>query len=144
MTVSEEEFVSKFFPGSNTPLDIEEKRAKQQEESDQWDLKPMFFTVKGKKTEFFPIGALALALGGRKAGTIRAWEQEGIIPRPVFVKPSKDPRGRRRMYTRAMVEGLVKIAKEEGVFWPRREVRLTETQFPQRALELFQSLNRVG
>jgi hypothetical protein len=134
---------SKFFPGSSTPLDIEEKQQKQQHESDQWDLKPMIFTVKGKETQFFPIGALALALGGRKAGTIRAWEQEGLLPRSVFVKPSADPRGRRRMYTRAMVEGLVKIAKEEGVFWPQRGVRLSETQFPQRALELFQQCNHV-
>lgn len=137
------ELLSKFFPGSTTPLDIEEKQQKQQHESDQWDLKPMIFTVKGKETQFFPIGALALALGGRKSSTIRAWEQEGILPRSVFVKPSKDPRGRRRMYTRAMVEGLVKIAKEEGVFWPQRGVRLTETRFPQRALELFQQCNRA-
>lgn len=133
---------SKYFPGSTTPLDIEEKKQEQQYESDQWDLKPMIFTVKGKETEFFPIGALALALGGRKATTVRAWEQEGLIPRTVFMKPSKDPRGRRRMYTRAMVEGLVKIAKEEGVFWPQRGVRLTMTQFPQKALELFQQCNQ--
>lgn len=137
------ELISKFFPGSTTPLDIEEKQKAQQHESDQWDLKPFIFLVKGKETEFFPIGALALALGGRSANTLRAWEKEGTIPRTVYMKPSKDPRGRRRMYTRAMVEGLVRIAKEEGVFWPQKGVRLSETAFTQRAVELFQSLNRA-
>lgn len=134
---------SKFFPGSKTPLDIEEKQQELQHESDQWDLKPLIFTVRGKETEFFPIGALALALGGRSANTLRAWEKEGTIPKSVYVKPSKDPRGRRRMYTRAMVEGLVRIAKEEGVFWPQKGVRLSSTQFTAKAVELFQQCNRT-
>jgi hypothetical protein len=139
---SNDEF-SKYFPGSRTPLDAEEKQKVQQHESDQWDLNPMIFTVRGKEMEFFPIGALALALGGRSANTLRAWEKEGIIPRTIFMKPSSDPRGRRRMYTRAMVEGLVRIAKEEGVLWPQKGQHLSTTQFTQRALELFQQYNRV-
>lgn len=137
------DLVSKFFPGSTTPLDIEERQREQQYESDRWDLEPKIFTVKGKEMEFFPIGALALALGGRSANTLRSWEQEGILPKSVFAKPSRDPRGRRRMYTRAMVEGLVKIAKEEGVFWPQKGLRISQTRFTERAVELFQSLNRV-
>lgn len=56
------ELISKFFPGSTTPLDIEEKQKEQQHESDQWDLKPFIFLVKGKEMQFFPIGALALAM----------------------------------------------------------------------------------
>ncbi len=137
------ELLSKFFPGSTTPLDIEEKQKALQHESDQWDLKPYIFTVKGKETEFFPIGALALALGGRSPNTLRAWEKEGILPKSVFVKPSKDPRGRRRMYTRAMVEGLVRIAKEEGIFWPDKGKKLSDTVFTQKAVELFKQCNKT-
>jgi len=137
------ELLSKFFPGSTTPLDIEDKQKAQQHESDQWDLKPFIFTVKGKETEFFPIGALALALGGRSPNTLRAWEKEGILPKSVFVKPSKDPRGRRRMYTRAMVEGLVRIAKEEGIFWPDKGKKLSDTVFTQKAVELFKQCNKT-
>ncbi|WPH58220.1 hypothetical protein SEA_LUCKYSOCKE_135 [Streptomyces phage LuckySocke] len=137
------ELLSKFFPGSTTPLDIEEKQKTQQHESDQWDLKPYIFTVKGKEMQFFPIGALALALGGRSPNTLRAWEKEGILPKSVFVKPSKDPRGRRRMYTRAMVEGLVRIAKEEGIFWPDKGKKLSDTVFTEKAVELFKQCNKT-
>ena len=143
MTASEEDFISKFFPGSSTPLDIESIKRTQEDESANWDLNPMIFTVRGKEMQFFPIGALAQALGNRSPNTLRAWEKEGILPKSVFVKPSRDPRGRRRMYTRAMVEGLVKIAREEGVLWPHKGVRLGETQFTTRALELFKTLNRA-
>lgn len=141
---SNEEFLSKFFPGSNTPLNIESIKREQEDESANWDLKPFIFTVKGKEMQFFPIGALALALGKRSPNTLRAWEKEGILPKSVYVKPSRDPRGRRRMYTRAMVEGLVKIAKEEGVWLPDKGKKLSETRFTARAVELFQKLNRTS
>lgn len=140
---SNEEFLSKFFPGSTTPLTIDSIKREQEDESADWDLKPFIFTVKGKEMQFFPIGALALALGNRSTNTLRAWEKEGILPKSVYVKPSRDPRGRRRMYTRAMVEGLVKIAREEGVLWPHKGVKVGRTQFTARAVELFQQLNRT-
>lgn len=134
---------SKFFPGSTTPLDIENIKREQEHESADWDLNPMIFTVRGKEMQFFPIGALARALGNRSPNTLRAWEKEGILPKSVFVKPSRDPRGRRRMYTRAMVEGLVKIAKEEGVWLPDRGKKLSQTQFTRKAVELFKEMNQV-
>lgn len=137
------DLLSKFFPGSTTPLDIEHKQQVIQDESSNWDLKPLIFTVKGKEMEFFPIGALALALGGRSANTLRAWEKEGILPKSIFVKPSRDPRGRRRMYTRAMVEGLVRIAKEENIFYPDKGKRLSDTAFTEKAVELFKACNRT-
>lgn len=137
------ELISKFFPGSNTPLDIADRQKEQQLESDQWDLKPYIFTVRGREMQFFPIGALSLALGGRSPNTLRAWEKEGNLPKSVFVKPSKDPRGRRRMYTRAMVEGLVRIAKEEGIFWPDKGKKLSDTAFTEKAVELFKQCNKV-
>jgi hypothetical protein len=131
---------SKFFPGSRTPLDTESLEKARRHESAQWDLKPYIFTVKGKEMEFFPIGALALALGGRSTVTLRAWEKEGTLPKTPYAKPSSDVRGRLRMYTRAMVEGLVRIAKEEGILYPDKGKRLSGTAFTAKAVELFRQL----
>ena len=138
-----EESFSKFFPGSKTPLAIDSMRQEQEAERNQWDKDPKIFTVRGKEMEFFSIGALGTALGNRSPNTLRAWEREGILPKSVFRKPSTDPRGARRMYSRAMVEGLIQIAKEEGVLWPHEGLRLGQTQFTAKAMELFQRLNRV-
>ena len=144
MTESEGNYVSRFFPGSTTPLDIAARKKEVDDKSANWDLKPLYFTVRGEKREFFSIGALALALGNRSTNTIRKWEQEGILPKSIFVKPSQDPRGRRRMYTRGMVEGLVEIAREEGVLYPDKGKRLSFTGFTKRAVELFKKENTVG
>jgi len=108
----------KTFPGSQTPLLFEQMNKAQEKETEKWDAKPFVFLVGGKEQEFFSIGQLGKALGNRSAVTLRKWEREGILPKSPYTKPSDDPRGRRRMYTRAMVEGLVKIAKEEGVWLP--------------------------
>jgi len=130
--------LDKVFSGSPVPLSVETATR----EDPTWDEKPFEFLVGGVRTEFFSIGHLAKALGDRKPGTIRKWEQEGIIPKSPYTKPSDDPRGRRRMYTRVMVEGMVTIAKEEGVLFPHKGVKLSETQFSPRVLSLFQSLTR--
>lgn len=132
--------LDEFFPGSTTPLDFEARRKKDEEKIGAWDSKPLTFRLKGKDTEFFTIGHLAKALGDRSAITLRKWEAEGILPKSPYVKPSEDPRGRRRMYTREQVEGLVKIAREEGVLWPRKGLRLQETKFQERAHQLFRKL----
>lgn len=132
--------IMKYFPGSSTPLNFDKLRAKAEKDILDWDAKPMILRLRGVDMEFFTVGQLGMALGNRSANTLRAWEREGILPKSPYVKPSQDPRGRRRMYTRAMVEGLVKIAKEEGVLWPQKGNRLSSTNFTQRAVELFQSL----
>lgn len=132
--------LDEFFPGSTTPLDFDIRRKKAEVEIGAWDSKPLIFKLKGKDTEFFTIGHLAKALGDRSAITLRKWEAEGILPKSPYVKQSEDPRGRRRMYTREQVEGLVRIAREEGVLWPRKGLRLSETNFRTRAQELFTSL----
>src|SRR5438045_1866404 len=112
----------------------------QEKESDKWDAKPFVFLANGVEQEFFSIGQLGKALGNRSAETLRKWEREGILPKSPYMKPSPDPRGRRRMYMRGMVEGLVKIAKEEGVWLPDKGNRLSETMFQQKALLLFKKL----
>jgi len=136
MATSWQEQLNKVFPGSTTPLEFESIRKVQEKTIDDWDAKPFVFTVGGKEQEFFSIGHLGKALGNRSAITLRKWEADGILPKSPYLKPSATP----RMYTRAMVEGLVRIAREEGVLWPHKGVRLSETKFQPRALELFQSL----
>jgi hypothetical protein len=135
-----EEFLNKTFPGTNKPLLYQEMNKVLEKESEKWDAKPFIFLVGGEEKEFFSIGQLGKALGNRSAVTLRKWEKDGILPKSPYMKPSDDPRGRRRMYTRAMVEGLVKIAKEEGVWLPDKGRRLSETLFQQKALRLFQTL----
>lgn len=130
----------KTFPGSQTPLLFEQMNKAQEKKTEEWDAKPFIFLANGVEQEFFSIGQLGKALGNRSAVTLRKWEREGILPKSPYTKPSTDPRGRRRMYTRAMVEGLVKIAKEEGVWLPDKGKRLSETMFQQKALRLFKSL----
>lgn len=76
--------------------------------------KPLILVLRGTDTEFFTIGQVAGALG-RKAGTLRAWENKGIIPTSGYTKPSPDPRGRRRLYTRQQAEGMVRLAKTHRV-----------------------------
>lgn len=132
--------LDRFFPGSTTPLDFDVKRKEAEKEIGAWDSKPLIFRLGGKDTEFFSIGQLGVALGNRSPNTLRAWEREGILPKSPYVKQSADPRGRRRMYTRAQVEGLIKIAREEGVLFPQKGLRLSETNFRTRAAELFQLL----
>jgi len=136
---------SEVFPGSRTPLAFEDIRKVKEEVSESWDAKPLIFTVKGKQMEFFSIGQLGRALGNRSANTLRAWEKDAILPITPYRKPSRnaddpDPRGSRRMYSRAMVEGLIKIAKEEGIWLPDKGRKLSQTRFTMRATELFQAL----
>lgn len=140
MPTTWEEQLARLFPGSNTPIMHQEFKAAAKKEIEDWDAKPNIFTVGGVEMEFFSIGQLGRALGNRSPNTLRAWEREGMIPKSPYVKPSQDPRGRRRMYTRDMVEGLVKIAEEEGVLWPHKGLRLSDTKFQERAIALFQAL----
>lgn len=140
MATTWQEQMNKLFPGSTTPILHQEIRKVQEKAIDDWDAKPLTFMLGGKETEFFSIGQLGRALGNRSPNTLRAWEREGILPKSPYVKPSQDPRGRRRMYTRQMVEGLVDIARDEGVLWPDKGIRLSDTKFAERAKALFEHL----
>lgn len=126
------------------PDDLRYKNAKVVREPvpvshNEWDRNPIIFTVKGKPEEFFTIGALGNALN-RSPNTLRAWEKDGTIPRTPYTKPSDDPRGRRRLYPRGMVEGLMRIAAEEGIFYPDKGKKITDTRFTIRVQELFKRI----
>jgi len=135
-----QEQLAKVFPGSNTPLMFEQVRQIQEKAIEDWDSKPHIFHMNGKDVEFFSIGQLGKALGNRSPNTLRAWEREAILPKSPYIKPSSSPNGRRRMYTRGMVEGLVAIACQEGVLWPDKGIRLSDTKFSERAVELFKQI----
>jgi hypothetical protein len=93
--------------------------------------------LRGEKVEFFTIGQLAAALS-RKAVTLRAWEAAGILPTSGYHTPSSDPRGRRRLYTRAQCDGIIRLAKTYGVMeaGPRRPL----AEFGRAVAELFTEL----
>lgn len=107
----------------------------------EWDANPRIYPTPEGPTEFFTLGQLARALG-RQSVTIRKWEREGIIPKAQYQVPGRnnDPRGRRRLYTRKQVEGIVRIAEEEGLFANTRKP-FEETRFRERVLDLFKQTN---
>jgi hypothetical protein len=103
---------------------------------------PRTFTVGERDVEVYSVGDLARNLG-RKAVSIRRWEQEGIIPLAPFYKRGigNDPRGQRRYYSRAHVEGIVRIAREEGILDDLRKIIAT-TKFTDRVHQLFKELTK--
>lgn len=74
------------------------------------------YNVGNVATRFWGIGVLAHLLG-RKPGTIRKWENDKVIPKAEFQisNDDKDPRSRRRLYTRSQIMGIWRIAMDEGL-----------------------------
>ncbi|MCC3766026.1 MerR family transcriptional regulator [Streptomyces sp. UNOC14_S4] len=109
-----------------------------------WDAQPRLLRVGTEWREFFTIGQLANALN-RSPVTIRKWETSGIIPIPTFVIRGKTERGNRRLYTREQVEGMLRIADEEGILHHEGEgIHISDTRFSERVIELFRDLaNRL-
>lgn len=130
--------IAEFYPGSKKQIKPKPEPYHHPDDEDRWDRNPRHLTVNGKPIELFSVGHLAKALG-RVPVTIRKWEKDGTIPKATFRKPSDDPRGQRRLYSRAQIEGLVKIAKEEGLLDDRPKP-ITRTAFTSRAVALFREL----
>lgn len=115
-----------------------------------WDARPIVKRLNNKDVEFFTIGQLAMALGV-KAVTLRSWEQKGWVPHPPFRTrppqwgglPNKKQQGR-RLWTRAQVAGIVRIAQEEGmVGLPSKSRRkVDETKFRDRVVALYEETKR--
>lgn len=130
-----------YYPGSR------EKRQVNHVEADEpLDLgTPWVLKVQGVDVEFYPISSLAAALN-RTTGTIRMWEGTGLIPTSGWSKPGRDrdPRGKRRLWTRAQIEGVVQIAREEGVLFPGPRINVTRTRFTERVTALFEQLRKEG
>lgn len=126
-------FVPRQYP--THPMPVEE------DDPYRWDTRPYILAVSGHPREFFTIGHLAGALL-RSAMTIRGWETDGLFPKPTFTVNGSDPRRRRRLYTRPQIEGVIRIAEEEGILESRRRY-LTQTRFPERCHELFQTCREL-
>ncbi len=126
---------ARFFPGSLQPIVAAPGLR------DPLDgLTGRLYKIKGNDVELFTITELSQALN-RQPVTIRKWETKGILPKATFTKPGAggDPRGRRRLYSRAQVEALVQIATEEKVLHDLHR-QVTRTQFKTKALAAFKRI----
>lgn len=130
------------YPGSNHPI-VRSGVREVRDPTGEWDENPRRLKVNGVDVEFFTVGQLGQALGGRQSVTIRKWEREGVIPRAMFQAPSETPNGRRRLYTRDQVEGMIRIAREEGVYYSH-QTPIKKTRFTERVVQLFKELGVPG
>lgn len=107
-----------------------------------WDAKPLRYMMGGEQREFYTIGHLAKALG-YSVQSIRAWENKGLLPKSPFrsPKPVRDMLpGRtkgKRLWTREQIEGILRIAKEEGVLLNKQP---PTPRFAQRVADYFLTL----
>lgn len=129
------------YPGSSQPLRSAQRRLEAMAGAEGWDsdMYRQRLEYRGEMTDFFTIGALAVALR-REPGTLRDWEEMGYLPRAPRRTESDAPttHGRRRLYTRVEIEGLMALAEEEGLYQPG--ARVAATDFPSRARHLFETL----
>lgn len=87
--------------------------------------KPKIYLISGVDKELFTVGQLAKALG-RKAITIRMWENQGWIPKATYRTPApsgqqipgKSSKGR-RLYTIEQLELLLEAAKRFRIDEPK-------------------------
>lgn len=131
-----DEFLDEYYPGSKTKRVVHQVTPEPDEPMDLGT--PRVYRVGGTDVEFFTLGQLAAALH-RKPVTLRRWESDGVIPTPRFSMPGQDgdPRGRRRLYTRAQVEGIVSIAYQEGLM-DNTNKGIRSTKFTEKVVELFE------
>lgn len=137
------------YPGSKTPLKHHQRPVPPPPEPPkpkEWDDRPLKRTVlvRGKPVdrEFFTIQSLAMALG-RSQVTIRAWIDKRWLPDATYrSKPSKGIRGDagRRLWTRAQIEAIVRIADEEGLLGHNlANSELSKSRFTERIWEYLRS-----
>lgn len=136
--------LDEFYPGSKMKREIRLPDPEPEPEI-EWP-NGRILTISGYEVECFTTGQLGGMLGGRRAVTIRAWEAEGILPKSGYYVPGRDGdvRGRRRYYTRRQVEGVLDIARDEGVLYPSTRISISKTNFTKRVTELFLELRRQG
>jgi len=133
-----------YYPGSK--MKIQDRAPDPEPEPEIIWPKGRVLTISGYEVECFTTGQLAGLLGGRKAVTIRAWEADGILPKSGYYVPGRDGdvRGRRRYFTKTQVEGVLDIAREEGVLYPSTRISISKTRFTERVTELFLDLRKRG
>ena len=127
------------YPGKRKPKLRSIKRVAK-EDKPPWDANPVYYMVKGERMEFFTIRHLAAALDYSQQ-SIRAWENQSLLAKSPFrsPKPRKPTIGGRntkgkRLWTRAQIEGILRIAKEEGVILNKKP---PTPRFARRVHQLF-------
>jgi hypothetical protein len=105
-----------------------------------WDARPWRRHVRfpdGREVdlELFPTGSPAKALQ-RDSGTIRRWIRKGWLPNARYKTPavtgSRGDAGR-RLWSRAQIEGISRIAEEEGLL-TETPARIQRTNFTRRVI----------
>jgi DNA-binding transcriptional MerR regulator len=129
------------YPGTNRQVVAKTVTVEPESDPDRWDAHPRQYTIGGRVVDFFPIGALAKALR-RRPTTIRRWEAEGIIPVSLWRSPSEHERGKVRLYSRELVEGMIQIAREEGLLDHTRK-QIDQTEFRARVYALFTKIAKA-
>ena len=96
--------------------------------------------------EYFTSGQLAQAID-RSPITMRAWEREGVLPKARFRTANRNAKKAKRLYTRAQVEGVVRIAQEEGLMAAAKGGGLRRAPIPlsfvHRVRDLFKALEET-
>lgn len=124
---SEDEILKAFKGLENVPGSKQARRAQsvtpQKVRKESWDANPIMKTVNGVETEFFPISALAEALG-KSVVTVRQWETRGYIPQSPYRLRQKVLNGKKtagnRVYTRELVEAVIDEFKKRGLLGKAR------------------------
>jgi hypothetical protein len=139
--------IEEYYPGSKKKR-RESREARQKRQSaerieaknrESWDARPWRKHVRldGREMDLdmFPIGSLAKALH-RDSVTVRAWIRKGWLPKAKYTTPAiAGTRGNagRRLWSRAQIEGIMTIAKEEGLL-NENPPRIQRTKFTQRVM----------
>lgn len=133
------------YPGTSRPIGVPHPVQANVGSADtaRWDDSPVYKKISGFYREFFAISHLANALG-RSTKTLYKWEAANppLFPRATWIYNGESKNGRRRLYTRRQIEGVLVIAYEEGVLSGTKRF-VSHTEFPARCAELFQQTRAV-
>lgn len=107
------------YPGKREPANRPKPEVSAPPER-HWSDRPVIYIYDGQSREFFTISHLSEALN-RASVTIRGWENKGLLPKTPFRSPAPRrstlttgaPKGK-RLWTRAQIEGILRIAEETG------------------------------
>lgn len=142
MSAATAEQPTEYYPGTSTQITVREVTpAPKSGEGDLFSRPRTGYQINGQPFPCFAIGVLARALDGRKPVTLRMWEREGLLPRTNFRSSKVQGGGKARLYTREQIEGIVEIAKEEGIYPRDSKVSIRFTNFTARVAALFREID---
>ena len=138
-----EKFSDLDYPGRRKPINRTPPMSSSNADAG-WDDRPLVYKVAGMDVQFFTIGHLAKALG-YSVESIRAWENNRLLPKSRYRTPNpkvanqpEHLRRGRRLWTREQIEGILRIASEEGVILNKKP---PTTRFAVRVQALFNEIH---